>query len=73
MDGGTDMHFTSVREVAQPELPEYLINTYTWAYLRPMSVALLDNGFVVGSILWGNFRRLARSAFSEFQTGQRVL
>lgn len=54
-------------------LPDYLVNTYTWAYLRPASVTLLDNPIVVGAILWGNFWRLLRAACSEFRPGQRIL
>ena len=73
MDGGIDKNVTSISDLGHPRLPEYLVKTYTWAYLRPASIALLDNSLVVSSILWGNFRRLVRAACSEFQRGQSVL
>ncbi len=60
-------------ETTKPALPDYLVDTYTWAYLRPASLLLLDNPLVVSSILWGNFRRLMRTACEEFVPGQKVL
>lgn len=54
-------------------LPDYLVDTYTWAYLRPESLSLLDNHVVVATILWGNFWRLVRAACDEFVPGQRIL
>jgi SAM-dependent methyltransferase len=56
-----------------PQLPAYLVETYSWAYLRPRSLKLLDRHVVVNSILWGNYRRLVRSACGEFASGDRVL
>jgi SAM-dependent methyltransferase len=56
-----------------PQLPDYLVDTYTWAYLRPGSLRLLDRHLVVNGILWGNYRRLVRAACSEFAKGDRVL
>jgi hypothetical protein len=73
MDGGIDKNFASISDPEPPRLPDYLVETYTWAYLKPASIVLLDNTLVVTSILWGNFRRLVRAACSEFQPGQRVL
>jgi SAM-dependent methyltransferase len=54
-------------------LPDYLVDTYTWAYLRPRSLRLLDRHLVVNGILWGNYRRLVHAACSEFAGGDRVL
>lgn len=73
MDGGIDNKLTSISDAEPHRLPDYLVKTYTWAYLRPASIALLDNSLVVSSILWGNFRKLVRAACSEFQSGQKVL
>ncbi len=55
-----------------PTIPAYLRDTYTWAYLRPSSVKLLDRSLVVNTILWGNYRRLLRAALSELRPGQNV-
>jgi SAM-dependent methyltransferase len=65
----------SPRELSReiPELPAYLVDTYSWAYLRPRSLKLLDRHLVVNGILWGNYRKLVRNACSEFAGGQRVL
>ncbi len=75
MDGGIkpDLMVGGRQEDESVKLPDYLVDTYTWAYLRPASVLLLDNPFVVSAILWGNFSRLLRATCSEFQRGQRVL
>lgn len=54
-------------------IPQYLKNTYNWAYLRPGSVRLLDREWIVSAILWGNARRLMRGAVAEFSPGRSVL
>ncbi|MBI4184843.1 MAG: class I SAM-dependent methyltransferase [Proteobacteria bacterium] len=56
-----------------PAIPDYLRETYAWAYLDPRNVRLLDHDLVVATILWGNHRRLQRLAFEEFRPGERVL
>lgn len=53
-------------------LPEYLVETYTWAYLNPRNVALLDRDLVVNAILWGNLRQLKQALLTELQPGIRV-
>ena len=35
------------------KIPTYLRKVYHWAYLNPKSVKLLDNEFIVSTILWG--------------------
>ncbi len=54
------------------QVPDYLRDIYTWAYLRPKSVRLLDRSSVVNTILWGNYPRLLRAALAEIRPGQRV-
>lgn len=54
-------------------LPDYLARTYTWAYLNPRNLRLLDRMPVVNAILWGNANRLMQAAVAEFEPGQRVL
>ena len=56
-----------------PPLPAYLVDTYSWAYLHPRSLKLLDRHLVVNGILWGNYRKLVRNACGEFARGNRVL
>ncbi len=54
-------------------IPDYLRDTYSWAYLNPRSVRVLDTPLIVEAILWGNFRRLVEAALGEFAPGRRVL
>ncbi len=56
-----------------PAIPDYLRETYAWAYLSPRSVRVLDRQLVVSSILWGNYRRLLEALLAELEPGQRVL
>lgn len=55
------------------EIPSYLADTYTWAYLNPKSVRLLDRDWIVSAILWGNGGRLMRAVVKEFSSGEHVL
>ena len=54
-------------------LPDYLRNTYSWAYLDHRTMPWLDRPVVVSAILWGNASRLMDAAVGEFSPGQRVL
>ncbi|HYB63634.1 MAG TPA: rhodoquinone biosynthesis methyltransferase RquA [Steroidobacteraceae bacterium] len=54
-------------------VPDYLEQTYAWAYLRPRAVRLLDRELVVNAILWGNYARLVRAACAQFRPGEHVL
>jgi SAM-dependent methyltransferase len=56
-----------------PQLPAYLVDTYSWAYLHPRSLHLLDRHLVVNGILWGNYHALVRAACREFARGDSVL
>ncbi len=56
-----------------PEIPDYLRDTYYWAYISPRNVPLLDRDIVVRTILWQQHRRLQRAAFEEIEVGQSVL
>lgn len=54
-------------------IPDYLVRIYTWAYLSPRWVPLLDHRLVIEVILWGNGKRLMNAAVNEFEPGQSVL
>jgi len=54
-------------------LPDYLTETYSWAYLNRTALFLLDRPSVVSGILWGNYRRLLRATLDEISPGQHVL
>jgi ubiquinone/menaquinone biosynthesis C-methylase UbiE len=46
-------------------IPEYLQETYWWAYLHPTAVNLFERQWLVNLILWGNFSRLRDAALNE--------
>ena len=63
----------TIPAASAPEIPEYLQDTYYWAYVNPRNVRLLDREIVVRTILWQQHMRLQRLAFAEIQPGQSVL
>ena len=46
-------------------LPDYLRNTYSWAYLDHRTMPWLDRPVVVSAILWGNASRLMDAAVRD--------
>ena len=58
---------------ASPAIPRYLRETYTWAYLNPHNVKLLDRELVVATILWFQHHKLQRMALAEIDPGSKVL
>lgn len=54
-------------------VPAYLTETYTWAYLNPYTLTLLDRPWVVAAILFGNYQRLQRALLAEVEPGMSVL
>jgi ubiquinone/menaquinone biosynthesis C-methylase UbiE len=55
------------------ELPWYLRDVYTWAYITPRMVRLLDRNWVVQTILWGNAQKLIDAALAHVLPGERVM
>lgn len=47
-------------------VPTYLLRHYWWAYVHPRGVKFFDRLWLVNLILLGNYKRLVRSALSEF-------
>ena len=58
-----------------PQIPEYLQDTYWWAYLHPKSFYFFEREWVVNLILWGNMKRLTEAVLAEMTVDQhcRVL
>jgi len=54
-------------------VPDYLRDTYSWAYLNPKTVPWLSSAPVVAAILWGNAPRLIRKTLVEITPGTDVL
>jgi len=48
-----------------PQIPEYLQDTYWWAYLHPKSFWFFEREWVVNLILWGNMKRLTEAVLAE--------
>ena len=46
-------------------VPQYLEETYWWAYLHPKAVNFFEQQWVINLILWGNFSRLRDAALDE--------
>lgn len=51
-------------------IPDYLEETYWWAYLHPRGVHFFDRLWMVNTILFGNFNRLRDRALARL--GERV-
>jgi ubiquinone/menaquinone biosynthesis C-methylase UbiE len=54
-------------------VPDYMKEIYTWAYVNPTNVRLLDHQYVVDTLLFFNARVLERSVLDHIQPGQHVL
>lgn len=51
-------------------IPQYLQDTYWWAYVHPTSIQVFERQWLVNLILWGNFSRLRDAALDEI--GQEI-
>lgn len=49
----------------EPGIPDYLQETYWWAYLHPKAVSFFERQWLVNLILWGNFSSLRDAALDE--------
>jgi len=54
-------------------VPEYMKDIYTWAYVNPTNVRLLDHQIVVDAILFFNARVLEKCVMDNLPTGGHVL
>jgi ubiquinone/menaquinone biosynthesis C-methylase UbiE len=48
-----------------PPIPDYLQDTYWWAYVHPKSVWVFEREWLVNLILWGNMKKLTQSVMDE--------
>ena len=60
-----------VISIAPPAIPDYLQDTYWWAYLHPKSFWFFEREWVVNLILWGNMQRLTESVLDEMDPRAR--
>jgi len=61
--------------VSPPPIPDYLQDTYWWAYVHPKSVWVFEREWLVNLILWGNMKKLTQSVLDELdlEPGSNVL
>ena len=50
-----------------PSIPDYLQDTYWWAYLHPKSFWFFEREWVVNLILWGNMKKLTNAVLDEME------
>jgi ubiquinone/menaquinone biosynthesis C-methylase UbiE len=48
-----------------PSIPDYLQDTYWWAYVHPKSVWVFEREWLVNLILWGNMNKLTCAVLDE--------
>ena len=54
-----------------PPIPDYLQETYWWAYLHENSFWFFERKWVVNLILWGNMKKLTQAVLDETQLTPR--
>ena len=61
--------------VTPPAIPDYLQDTYWWAYVHPKSVWVFEREWLVNLILWGNMNKLTCAVLDEMnlQSNSSVL
>jgi len=66
---------TAAINMPPPNIPDYLQDTYWWAYLHPKSFWFFEREWVVNLILWGNMKKLTNAVLDEMelQPQSRVL
>ncbi len=57
----------SVNPLTPPSIPDYLQDTYWWAYLHPKSFWFFEREWVVNLILWGNMTKLTHAVLDELE------
>ncbi len=50
------------KKAESSDIPDYLRETYWWAYLHPRAVKFFEHQWIVNLILWGNFASLRDTA-----------
>lgn len=60
-----DQEGGNVIPMVPPSIPDYLQDTYWWAYLHPKSFWFFEREWVVNLILWGNMKKLTNAVLDE--------
>jgi hypothetical protein len=67
IDTNAQQDATIVAALAPPSIPDYLQDTYWWAYLHPKSFYFFEREWVVNLILWGNMKKLTNAVLDEME------
>ena len=62
---GQMMELVGTDPAAVTPVPDYLHDTYWWAYVHPNAVRVFERQWLVNAILWGNFEKLRDAALGE--------
>ena len=54
-------------------VPDYMEKIYTWCYVKPKNVKMLDRQLVVQAILFGYFQPVAKMVCTELKPGMKLL
>jgi ubiquinone/menaquinone biosynthesis C-methylase UbiE len=57
-----------VISLKSPAIPDYLQDTYWWAYLHPKAFWFFEREWVVNLILWGNMKKLTGAVLDEMDS-----
>ncbi len=52
---------------SSPPIPDYLEETYWWAYLHPKALKFFEREWMVNLILWGNMNTLTQAVIGDMQ------
>jgi ubiquinone/menaquinone biosynthesis C-methylase UbiE len=71
VDGQAEPSAATMVPIAPPSIPDYLQDTYWWAYLHPNSFWFFEREWVVNLILWGNMNKLTNSVLDDMQLSSK--
>lgn len=66
-DTGVNVSVAAGAMPPPPPVPDYLEETYWWAYVRPWAVRFFEREWLVNLILWGNYEPLMQAALRALE------
>lgn len=67
LEGGLASEPRLATAPAAPRIPDYLEETYWWAYLHPKALKLFEREWLVNLILWGNMNKLTQAVIGDMK------
>ncbi|MFL1780958.1 hypothetical protein ABSA28_00668 [Candidatus Hepatincolaceae symbiont of Richtersius coronifer] len=62
-----------LERLKEHQIPNYLLDTYQWAYIKPKNIDFLDNVFIYHLILFGQGAKLMKTYLREIKPTDKVL